>query len=533
MAGDNAERGRKNGASGSNSSAAGGTTATGSSGTSATAGSAVSTPNTSGPRAQRARGRGAATNIEPIPDSVVREPLPGEYGFSDYVLWLASAADEIPQWGSSPAGRDRLLRNFWTTEPILAGAVFTIASRYTAFEWELTGPKRLVDMYSTMIHSSQQGKGWLKLMMPFVIDYLTQDNGAFMEVVRADNNDPTSPVVTLNHLDSNRCTRTGRLETPVLYMDRWGKFKLLRWYEVIEMTEMPSPVETMRGMQYCAVSRALRAAQTARDISIHNHEKLSGRFTKAIHLVGGVQTKTVNDAIAVHRAENRAQGLTHYSQPVVIGSLDPTASVSHELIELASLPEGFDEESQLKQYIIILALAFGVDYQEFAPMMSRGGGGGGSAGGAETMHLKARGKGPTLFMQNMEHAFNFHGVFPKNVGFKYSGQDTGEDLDDVKLALLRAEERAMRIKSGELTPEVARQIAVDCGDLDERFLAELKAADELAKQEQQEMFQQGIAAKTGAGAGGDADEKKRGGGATAKDGNMQSPQAPQRDRTLR
>lgn len=483
-------------------------------------------------------GRGTVTNIPPIPESVVKQPQRGEYGFGDYVLWVAGIADSMPIWGTTPAGRDRLLRNFWHTEPILAGAVFTMAARYAAFEWDLDGPERMVDLYGFMLHAAQQGRGWNKLMMPVAIDYLTQDNGAFIEIIRADDS-PTAPVITLNHLDAARCTRTGRLDIPVIYWDRWGTYHNLKWYQVIDITEMPSPVENMRGMQYCAVSRLLRAAQSMRDISVHKHEKLSGRFTKTVHLVGGVQTQTITDAILKHQAQADDQGLTRYVQPAVIGSLDPTATVSHAQIDLAALPENYNEMDALREYITILALAFGSDYQEFAPLMTRSGGSSGGGAAAETAHLKARGKGPSLFMQNFEYAFNYHGVFPKNVVFKFSGQDTGVDLDRTKLSMLRAEERAMRIKSGEISPEVARKMAVDSEDLDPKYLPDLEnyvtPEEQAAKVAQEAAIARAnapVAPRAGAGGGAATSKPKvsQPAGGTARDGNMKSPRAPQMGR---
>src|SRR5262245_61653006 len=132
------------------------------------------------------------------------------------------------------------------TEPILASALYSTALRYAGFQWSLNGPERMVNMWTRILHSSQQGRGWLALMMPFVQDYLGQDNGAFMEVVRTDDS-PTAPVLQLNHLDSNRCVRTGHDEFPVIYYDRDGNPHRLAWYQVLTLCEMASPIEIQNG----------------------------------------------------------------------------------------------------------------------------------------------------------------------------------------------------------------------------------------------------------------------------------------------
>lgn len=417
----------------------------------------------------------ALENIEPnSKGSVVKEPLHGEYGFgADVVLSVASMADEIPAWGLMPAMRDRMLRSFWPTESNLASAIYTTVSRYAGFGWQLDGPSRMVSIYEKLLHSAEFGEGWQQFISKLLLDLFTQDNGAFIEIVR-ERDSPTSPVVSINHLDANQCIRTGVRHEPVIFYDRYGVPHLMKWYQCVPLAEFPSPIEVMRGMQYCAVTRMLRAAQIMRDVAIYKHEKISGRFVKALWLVGGIQTKTIEDAMTKHGVAADNSGLARYIQPVVIGSLDPTAKVSAEKIELASLPDGFDEDKFMRWYINQIALAFGSDYQEYAPLP---GGGLGSGAQAETLHLKSRGKGPRLFMSMLEHIFNWQGILPTNVAFTYGDQDVAEDMERTRLRLLRAEERATRIKSGELTPEVARQIAVDVGDLDEGYLDMLAETD--------------------------------------------------------
>ena len=179
-------------------------------------------------------------------------------------------------------------------------------------------------------------------------------------------------------------------------------------------------------------------------------------------------------------------------ESLIIGSVDPTAHVDVATIMLAALPDGFDYETFMRWYVNQLALAFGNDYQEYAPLP---GGNLGTSQQSQTLHLKSRAKGPRLFMKIIERAMNFTGVLPRNVKFVYGDQDITEDMDRTKLATMRAEERAIRIKSGEIDVRVARELAVAAGDLDEEYLTELETADEAAQAQQQEMFQRQLDAK--------------------------------------
>lgn len=406
-------------------------------------------------------------------NSVVAYPPASNGLVGEWIINMSSAADEMPAWGAAPGRRDIELRSFWPTEPVLASAIFSTVARYAAFGWTLEGPERMVNMVTNVLHSCDAGGGFIPFLTKLLTDLFTQDNGAFFEIVRTDD-DPRAPVISMNHLDSGMCVRTGNPYEPIDFYDLNGKGHRMKYYQVTDLVEFPSPVQHMRGMQYCAVTRMLRAAQIMRDISIYHREKISGRWTKSIFLVSGVQSRTIDDALAKRGVEADNQGLARFMQPLIIGSLDPTASVKVEEIALARVPDGWDYETFMRWYINQLALAFAADYQEYAPLP---GGNLGSAQQSETLHLKSRGKGPKLFMNLLEQKFNYHGILPRNVNFLFGDQDVAEDMQHARLRKTRAEERAVRIASGEIDAAMARQLAVDSGDLDEEYLAPLNERD--------------------------------------------------------
>lgn len=401
-------------------------------------------------------------------NSVVKEP-PARGPWGDLIISMATIADDIPLWGSSPGARDKKLREFWPREPIVASALTSMAAKYAAFGWKLEGPPRTSKLIQQGLHSSDHGNGWTSLILKFMIDVLSQDNGGFIEIERT-RNSPDAPMVRLNHLDSARCYRTGRRDEPVEYYDLDGKSHILKWYHVLEFTEMPSPVETQRGRQYCAVTRLLAAAQIMRDIEQYKREKISGRFNRAIHIVGGVAKRTLEEALLVQNQDSDNQGLTRYIQPLVVAALDPRASITKQTIEMASLPDGFDEEVAMRWYINQLALAFLTDYQDFAPLPA---GNLGTSQQSQILDQKSKGKGPALFMNQFENKMNFYGIIPGNCRFTFGERDTDQDVVLIDLKKKRAEERALRIQSGEIDVKIARQMAQDDGDLREDYLEDL------------------------------------------------------------
>lgn len=272
----------------------------------------------------------------------------------------------------------------------------------------------------------------------------------------------------------HNCQHTGLPETPVMYQDRLGRYHLLKWFQVVTLSEMPATVEELPGIQYCALTRMLRAVRILKDISIYLSEKVGGRQTRAITLLQGVTAKQVEDALSTVRFTNDSVGLMRYSQPVMVSTVDPNAEVDFKMIELASIPDGFDLDLSFKQYVAQIAMAFRSDYQEFAPLP---GGNLGTSSQSEILHLKSRGKGPGLWMKLIATAINWW-LLPDDVTFEFDEQDPEADSTLASVKLARAQERQVRLLSGEITPTIARQLAVEAGDLTPEQADELNKHDE-------------------------------------------------------
>lgn len=374
-------------------------------------------------------------------------------------LRFAEVGARITPWWSLQ--RDKELREFWRTEPVLASAIYTVASRQAAFSWALDGPSRACNRVQDILLNADLGAGWVSFIEKGSQELATQDNGWFLEVIRPKNGGPETAPIGIAHLDSGACIRTGDPEEPVLYIDRKGGRHLLKWYQVVILEELPSPIQTMNGVGFCAVSRVLKAAMILKDIATFKEEKVSSRPQRGIWFVQGMRQSVIEDALKKAMESQESEGLTRFVKPIVAASLDPAIPINVHQLDFASLPDGFDEETTLRWYIAQLAMGFGTDYQEFAPMPGQKLGAGAQA---EVMAQKARGKGPALFMKRLEHALNLW-VCPQSVTFQFVETDPVEEKAKADVALVRAMERRNRIESMEITPAEARQLALDAGDL--------------------------------------------------------------------
>lgn len=414
-----------------------------------------------------------------IARSVVDFPSQGEagQGVPSIILRLASFADSIEPWGKNVRLRDEQLLNFFLTESFLKSAIYSAAIRNAAFEWEIVGadptkpkPSNTIAAVTHMLRNFDRGRGWELGIIKTFVDLYTQDNGAFWEIIRADDK-PESPVLNVAPLDAGRCRRTGNPFVPVIYVDRHGREHALKWYQVVTLEEFPSSIEKLYGIQICAVSRVLEAAQVMRAISTYKYEKLSGQNTKAISFVSGVSRFELEEALALASEEGRSKGFLRYSPPVIVAGLDPTNPVSVSTIDLAGLPDGYNEEVTFKWYLTLLSLALGVDYQELGPLP---GGELGSSLQAQILHLKTRGKGPAMVMALLEHIINYSGIIPANVRFVFREADVSAAVSSAEARFLRGKDRALRLNAGELDSDAARELAFLDGDLPEYILESYK-----------------------------------------------------------
>ena len=398
--------------------------------------------------------------------SVIKRPSYEESPTGGWILSLSSMADEFPAWGADPAGLDLKIREFWPTESYLQSAIYAIATRNAAFSWTLQGPPSTVEACQEFLVEN-----WVDFCYKWNLDYLTQNNGAFVEIIRLTDS-PDSPCIGINQLDAARCRRTGVDEWPVVYSDRLGGQHRLAPHQVWVMADMPSPIETMNSVGMCAVYRILCEAKRMRDISVYEREKLSGFNPKSLYIVGNVGKTQLTDVLKEHEQNQLQKGYVRYVKPAIMGVLDPKAPATVATLDFASIPDGFDKDKELKWYITVMALALGCDYQDLAPLSA---GNLGTSTQSEVLHLKSKGKGPAMYMKRISHMMNFSGILPKNVTFEFDEKDIADDTQIAALDKLRADTRAVYFNMGVYTPESIRQEMVDTGEMTEEMFKILQA----------------------------------------------------------
>jgi hypothetical protein len=188
----------------------------------------------------------------------------------------------------------------------------------------------------------------------------------------------------------------------------------------------------------------MRLAQIMRSLEIYKDEKIGGRNPKDLHIVGGVAQKSIEDAMNRTQEGANNQGNIRFIENVVLASLDPEKPVSVATVELASLPDGFDFDADMQWYISGLALNFGVDYQEFAPLP---GGNIGSSAQSKVLTRKTSGKGPRNWMDAISEAFRNYGVLPRDTELVFNDKNLEEELEKQEVRTKALEEAAIAARS--------------------------------------------------------------------------------------
>lgn len=403
-----------------------------------------------------------------VPNGVQVNPPP-----QGITLYFSHYASIIPPWGNDVVSRDEKLRDFWPTESFLSGAICSQVGRYSSFPYTLDGPERMTHIYESVFENCENGQGFTAMMTKVCFDMFTQDNAGFIELIRTSDS-PAAPVISMRHKDAARCYRTGNWDVPVIYTDLQGRAHLLKWYQIIPIAEMPAPQEHLRGIQYSVVTRILSAAQVMQAIQQFMHEQVGGLRHHKLHLVGGFNQEIIDTTMKEKIANAESQGRQVYVDPMLLAALSPEGRVTHEEIELSSLPPDFDVDKFMKWYIANISLSWEDEYSSFAPLP---GGNLGTAQQSETMADKARSRGPARFMRILEHIFNFYGVLPKNVKMKYGEQDPIADKEKTMLFWRISQILKQLVETGVITPQVAQLMLRDAGYLKKEYLELLGQTD--------------------------------------------------------
>jgi len=412
----------------------------------------------------------------------------GTWGSSGLLTYLSQAGQLIAPWWSPR--RDADLDTFWKKSDHLSGARALLIARIA------TVPVRVMPRDSTvkahiqqaedatirLTEESEFGQGWIDVISKGVGDYFSSDNGIFLEIIGEGKRD--GPIVGaaqgIAHLDSFRCIRSGDIEYPVLYRDTDGGLSKLHRTRVAYASDMPSSRVEMRGVGFCALSRAINVSQNLQDISIFKQEKLGSRPVRGILLGKGIRTSVVESSLEIADEIMDNQGLSRLAKLPVIGDIAIDADL--KLLSLSGLPDGFDEETSTRLGMFAIALAFGVPIRWLWPAATTGA----TKADAEYQHYAGLTGGiakvlaiiTMLLGGDPRGSRHSAGKFlPPHLKLVFDFQDDEQDRMRADIQKVRAEAISKSIANGVFNIRIAREKLLTAGNLTQAQFNQLELDD--------------------------------------------------------
>ncbi len=365
-----------------------------------------------------------------------------------------------PWWSRS---RDFQLRQTIHRESMWGSAIFKAITKRAALGWDVKDEQKSdirINRAQGLYLRANLGKGWIHFLEQHLQDFLLTDNGAFVEVIRT-SSARGGRIIGLAHLDSCRCTRTQDPSRPVLYRDRAGQEHILKDYQVLMFSDMPDASETYHGVGHCAAGRAYPTISKLAALEQFYHEKFTGDGALGLTLISGISDRSFEAAVKTGDENAKQRGVVYYKNKIVIPVPNKEGFEVAE-IPLKSTPDNFNTKEERDNAYLIYANAIGVAVQDIQPLSGQGLG-----TGTQTTILDeaAEGQGLAAWNKQWEQMNNEH-VLPAATTFVFTNpNDMRDQRAKAEVAKMRADERSVRIGSGEINVEEARQLALDAGDL--------------------------------------------------------------------
>jgi len=420
----------------------------------------------------------ADIGIDKLIDASVGNDVPEDVdGGISIARWLVQTGETIPPWWSK--SRDVYLSRVWKRNNHLSIAVYNTQAKIVGIPFRIRAVNESIPEHNEQAQvvsyllstASEFKKGFIAAYERFIEDLLTQDNGAFLEIIG--DGSPDGPIIgsplAVRHLDSSRCIRTGHPIYPVLYEDKDGVLYKLHWTRVIEMAQMPSARTDMNGVGFCAISRAIEIAQTLMDMIRYKQERLGSRPHNQLLVGQGITGRQIMEALFKTAQEADSRGLQRYGRTTAIGSERTDVSITK--IDLNHL-DPFDEQTGTTLGMYAIASAFGMDADELWPV----GGRGTSKGDANLRRMRSRGRLPSQITGYIAMQFNLK-FLPPHLRMEFDFKDDEEDQQRAIIRDIRGRNRERDLGTGSVNVRTARIAMLRDGDITRDIFDEMELAD--------------------------------------------------------
>lgn len=354
--------------------------------------------------------------------------------------------------------RDLILRKTPRHEPFWAAGISKAAAKLAAKSFEVKGNR--VERFKQLL-VQWGGDGYVPSQKRGIRDYLTTNNGAFYEVVRASDS-PVARTLGLVHLDSLRVVRTNDPNIPYLFRDLKNQYHELREDQVIALTDMPQTELAAFGRGVCAADDLYLQIYKMAVIVSYFIEKITGTGANVLDFITGINDPQVQSILTTAAQEAKARGQVYY-QGHVISAVLAQVEMKHVEIKLREIPDGYVKENEIDEALLAYAARIGLDPQDLKPGLM---GTGALGTGAQSVVLHEKQEGSTLatYEKELTHQIDYK-VLPDRMSFTFSESDLREQAQKAQIGLVHAQTRQAQVTTGEITAQEARQLAIEAEDM--------------------------------------------------------------------
>lgn len=375
---------------------------------------------------------------------------------------LIPTGDDLPKWWDE--SRDRRLEQLLFESPHLSGLADVVITKLTTVPLSFQPKNKNIayhedyaqDFTTNIFYKSELGETLLQTLRRYVADWITFDNGAFMEIIGNGPKDGQiiGPPEFVRHLDSRLCTRTGHPKYPVSTIDiTTGQRYALHFSRVIYSSQMPSGRKSMNGVGLSSVSRSHLLGRILTDQLTYKAEKMGTRPGAKLVIGKGLDAQSMIMAYATSQAMMDNMGLSRYGLNVFIG-IDPDADIDTKDINNF---DPFNEEEGTLMAMYSLAYIWGLKIQDIWPLA-------GSKASDEIANMQSRGRVSAEFFLDMKTQMDFK-LCPRFLKTVFDAQDDQEDHQRAVIEDIQTRSNQRMAEGALLDNQAQRRIMVEQGRL--------------------------------------------------------------------
>lgn len=353
--------------------------------------------------------------------------------FLSAMVGMAEYGRQLPPWWS--AQRDKKIRQLWREDSMMIPSfLFAAQSKVAnmpiqviARDQNIRSHVALATELNEQFHAlSEFGEGLLSTMLRFSEDYFGQDNGGFIEIVaEGSKQEPIVGVpLGIRHLDAAFCVRQSDPLYPVAYHHSNGKRELYHHTRIMRMSQMPSAQRDMLGVGYCAISRSIEIAKRYNDMTMYIRGKMGGARAKRLLVGTNIGGREMIKAMAAAGALRDVIGDLD-TDTIAIGGPD----LDVKTVDLYHYME-LDEEKAMVAMMAMVAMAWGMEFQEVYPIMS-------GRSNAEVSQRIGRAKMPATFIAQLQHNLSAK-LVPSFLMVKVNYDDDSQQQQEAIVADIQA-----------------------------------------------------------------------------------------------